>query len=121
MSRADGQRVRDTVAMILQFPSSKEHGAMHTLNVLDTLFQESGLGKVDGYDWGGGKINLFVYDIRDADWQAAFDMVVGELTRLRTLELAVVARSISWETQDDEWIDYDVFWPSGYDKEFSIW
>lgn len=109
------------MALIVQFPAEKLHGAMHASDTLAPLLEESGLGHFDGHDYGGGKINLFVFGIRDDDWTRACDLVVSELARLRLLDVAMVARSISWESEDDEWIDYSVFWPQGYDKEFSIW
>jgi hypothetical protein len=68
-----------------------------------------------------GQNQPLIYDIRDCAWQAAFDFVVGELTRLRLIDHAVIARSVAWETEDDEWTDYTVFWPKGYDQAFSIW
>ncbi|VTR96736.1 hypothetical protein [Tuwongella immobilis] len=121
MEHEQGQRVRDTVAMIVQFPAERIHGAMHAADMLAPLLSENGLGQYDGHDYGGGKINLFVFDIRDDDWQRAFDLVLSELASLRLLNAAVVVRSISWETDNHEWLDYTIFHPQGYDKEFSIW
>jgi hypothetical protein len=58
MSPADGQRVHDTLDMIVQFPEAKLHGAYHAADTLEPLLQESGLACLDGTDIGGGKINL---------------------------------------------------------------
>ena len=114
------KRVRDTLALIVQFRSESRHHYLF-VETLRALFYHTELGVVDGTDSGGGKFHVYVYDIHDADWVKAAELTSKELARLELLEEAVIAQSVSWESDDDERIDYKVVWPLSHEGEFSIW
>jgi hypothetical protein len=122
------RRVWDTVDMIVQLPLDcvpeeydDEPPHYVLLRILQSLFENSGLGTVDGSDRDGGKINIFIYEIAEGNWTPALAVVLKELEREKLLDVAVVARKISWESDNDARVDYTVFWPKNYDQEFSIW
>ncbi len=121
------RRVRDTVHLIIQFRLNGAFGDDEDdrrydrlVGILEALFDHSGLGKEDGTDSGGGKLNVYIYSIRDADWEKAVELVLKELDREGLLHQAIVAQSISWESDDDERIDYTVVLPRDWQGEFSI-
>ncbi len=115
------ERIRDTVEMTIQFPSGLYYEAVHAADALADLFAKNGLGNFDGTDVGSGTVNLFIYDIRDADWGNALAVVIEILRELELLDKAMIVRGISWWTDDEEGTDYTTFWPEGSDKRFSLW
>lgn len=123
------KRVRETVEMIVQLPvhvfdaaqSSNGTTPSALLAGMRESFQQRQLGIVDGTDRGQGVVNLFITDIKEADWVRAFELALKVVTDCGLSDESIIAKSVSWESADDARIDYTVYWPEQYDREFSIW
>ena len=121
------RRIRETVGLIVQLSLQTKWGdgeddlrSTTIADALEDLFKDSQLGVVDGTDTGGGKLNVFIFDIADSNWDDVLNIVIKSLNEQGVLDGAVIARSISWETDEDEWVEHEVVWPENYKNRFVI-
>jgi hypothetical protein len=124
---SDPVRINDTCGMIVQLPLTGFWGTDEELDssdllaeVMEELLQRHGCGRFDGTDCGSGTRNLFIYEIRDQDWDRALDLVLEELRRRGLANQALIAKSVLVGPEEGPWAEHSVAWPKDFRGEFSV-
>jgi hypothetical protein len=124
---ASGKRIRNTDELIVQFSTTGAIGSLvdvHLLyrfaTILEASISRANIGYFDGTDVGGGKFNIYIYKILPSQRQQAAEVALSELRLQGLLDKAVIAFSVAYEAESDEWTEYEVIWPTNFESTFSV-
>ena len=100
--------------LVIQFPVLENDSFEDFLAIEAFFFQgfsQSKVGIVDGYDYGQGKFNVFIFP-RGA-WAPVIERAFVYLRHKRWLEKATIAK----RTKSEKW---QVIWPADFQGEFEL-